>query len=69
MSRLVASPCKELAAAAVNNDGLSRVLQSVRVADLQHRADAWLADKTDAHDALRRLVIDGRDGVRRALAA
>jgi aminopeptidase N len=40
-----------------------------RVADLQDKADAWLAANEDAHDALKRLVIEGRDGVRRALQA
>ena len=38
-------------------------------AEAPARADAWLAANTDAHDALRRLVIEGRDGVRRALGA
>ena len=37
--------------------------------DLQDRADAWLAANEDAHDALKRLVIEGRDNVRRALVA
>ena len=40
-----------------------------RVPELQHKADAWLAENEDAHDALKRLVIEGRDGVRRALEA
>ena len=48
-------------------EGLYPTLQAGRVEDLQDRADAWLAANTDAHDALRRLVIEGRDGVRRAL--
>jgi aminopeptidase N len=38
-----------------------------RVPDLQAKADAWLAANDDAHDALKRMVIEGRDGVRRAL--
>jgi len=37
--------------------------------DLQTKADAWLMENADAHDALKRLIIEGRDGVRRALEA
>ncbi len=48
--------------------GLYPVLHAGRVPDLQDRADAWLAANDDAHDALKRLVIEGRDTVRRALA-
>ena len=40
-----------------------------RMPDLQDKADAWLAENDDAHDALKRLIIEGRDGVRRALQA
>jgi len=40
-----------------------------RVPDLQAKADAWLAANDDAHDALKRMIIEGRDGVRRALEA
>ncbi len=50
-------------------EGLYPVRQAGRVADLQDKADAWLAQNADAHDALKRLVIEGRDSVRRALAA
>lgn len=48
-------------------EGLYPVQLAGRVADLQDKADAWLAAHTDAHAALRRLIIEGRDGVRRAL--
>ncbi len=37
--------------------------------DLLARTDAWLADLGDRAPALRRLVAESRDGVRRALAA
>ena len=37
--------------------------------DLLARTDAWLEDLGDRHPALRRLVVENRDGVRRALAA
>ena len=50
-------------------EGLYPVEQAGRVLDLQDKADAWLAENADAHDALKRLVIEGRDGVRRALEA
>jgi len=50
-------------------EGLYPVEQAGRVPDLQSKADAWLAENDDAHDALKRLVIEGRDGVRRALVA
>jgi len=49
-------------------EGLYPTAQAGRLEDLQDRADAWLAQNADAHDALKRLVIEGRDGVRRALA-
>ena len=48
-------------------EGLYPTLQAGRVTDLQAKADAWLEANADAHDALKRLVIEGRDGVRRAL--
>lgn len=50
-------------------EGLYPAMHAGRVADLQARADAWLAANDDAHAALKRLVIEGRDGVRRALVA
>ncbi len=50
-------------------EGLYPVLHAGRVKDLQNRADAWLEANKDAHPALRRLVIEGRDGVRRSLEA
>ena len=37
--------------------------------DLLGATDAWLADLGDRHPALRRLIVENRDGVRRALAA
>jgi len=50
-------------------EGLYPVELAGRVADLQDKADSWLAANADAHDALKRMVIEGRDGVRRALEA
>jgi len=50
-------------------EGLYPTQLAGRVPDLQDRADAWLESNGDAHDALRRLIIEGRDGVRRALDA
>ena len=50
-------------------EGLYPSQHAGRVHDLQDRADAWLASNEDAHDALKRLVIEGRDNVRRALVA
>jgi aminopeptidase N len=50
-------------------EGLYPAMHAGRVEDLQDRADLWLAANEDAHAALRRLVIEGRDGVRRALKA
>ncbi|WP_062135412.1 aminopeptidase N [Demequina aestuarii] len=48
-------------------EGLYPVLLAGRYEGLQDKADAWLTENEDAHDALKRLVIEGRDGVRRAL--
>ena len=50
-------------------EGLYPSQHAGRVLDLQDKADAWLASNEDAHDALKRLVIEGRDNVRRALVA
>ena len=50
-------------------EGLYPALHAGRVKHLQERADHWLAANEDAHAALRRLIIEGRDGVRRALEA
>jgi len=50
-------------------EGLYPTQLAGRVPDLQDKADAWLETNGDAHDALRRLIIEGRDGVRRALDA
>ncbi|WP_062076621.1 aminopeptidase N [Demequina globuliformis] len=48
-------------------EGLYPVELAGRLPDLQAKADAWLEANADAHDALKRLIIEGRDGVRRAL--
>ncbi|MBX9245771.1 ERAP1-like C-terminal domain-containing protein, partial [Actinotalea ferrariae] len=37
--------------------------------DVLARTDAWLEQLGDRHPALRRLVVESRDGVRRAIAA
>ncbi len=50
-------------------EGLYPIELAGRVKDLQDKADAWLAANDDAHDALKRMVIEGRDSVRRALEA
>jgi aminopeptidase N len=48
-------------------EGLYPAEQAGRVKDLADRAAAWLAANEDAHPALRRLIIEGNDGVLRAL--
>ncbi|WP_061960587.1 aminopeptidase N [Demequina flava] len=48
-------------------EGLYPVELAGRLPELQDKADAWLAENEDAHSALKRLIIEGRDGVRRAL--
>jgi aminopeptidase N len=48
-------------------EGLYPAEHAGRVKDLPARAEAWLAANTDAHPALRRLIIEGNDGVLRAL--
>ncbi|WP_062069210.1 aminopeptidase N [Demequina sediminicola] len=48
-------------------EGLYPVELAGRVTDLQDKADAWLESNADAHSALKRLIIEGRDSVRRAL--
>lgn len=63
--RLYTDKTSEMAATLI--EGLYPVKLAGRVPDLQDKADAWLADNADAHPALRRLIIEGRDGVRRAL--
>ncbi|WP_430867312.1 aminopeptidase N [Demequina aurantiaca] len=50
-------------------EGLYPAQLAGRVPDLQDKADTWLAENADAHDALKRMIIEGRDGVRRALQA
>lgn len=50
--------------------GLYPTLQAGSAAvDVMARTDAWLENLGDRHPALRRLVVENRDGVRRALAA
>ncbi len=67
LRRIYKDKTNEMAANLI--EGLYPVAQAGRVADLQDKADAWLTENADAHDALKRLVIEGRDGVRRALQA
>ncbi|MGC4174222.1 aminopeptidase N [Demequina sp.] len=50
-------------------EGLYPATLAGRVPNLQAKAEAWLAANDDAHDALKRMVIEGYDGVRRALEA
>ena len=40
-------------------EGLYPAELAGRVPDLQGKADAWLAANEDAHDALKRMVIEG----------
>jgi aminopeptidase N len=47
--------------------GLYPLVHAGRVPDLPAKAEAWLAQNDDAHSALKRLVREGADGVRRAL--
>jgi len=49
--------------------GLYPTLLAGTGVDLLARTDAWLGELGDRHPALRRLVVENRDGVRRALAA
>jgi aminopeptidase N len=67
LRRIYAEKTNEMAANLI--EGLYPSQHAGRVLDLQDKADAWLAANEDAHDALKRLVIEGRDNVRRALAA
>ncbi len=67
LRRIYRDKTNEMAANLI--EGLYPVQQAGRVHDLQDKADAWLAENADAHDALKRMVIEGRDGVRRALEA
>lgn len=67
LRRVYAEKTNEMASNLI--EGLYPSQHAGRVLDLQDKADAWLADNADAHDALRRLVIEGRDNVRRALVA
>ena len=64
--RIYADKTNEMATTLI--EGLYPTQLAGRVADLQDKADAWLDQNADAHAALRRLIIEGRDGVRRALA-
>ncbi|GMA36805.1 ERAP1-like C-terminal domain-containing protein [Demequina litorisediminis] len=63
--RIYADKTNEMATNLI--EGLYPAELAGRVADLQDKADAWLAENAEAHDALKRLIIEGRDGVRRAL--
>ena len=65
LRRIYADKTNEMATNLI--EGLYPVMHAGRVVELQPTADAWLAANDDAHDALRRLVIEGRDNVRRAL--
>lgn len=67
LRRIYRDKTNEMAANLI--EGLYPVEQAGRVHDLQDKAEAWLADNADAHDALKRMVIEGNDGVRRALKA
>ncbi|WP_062204314.1 aminopeptidase N [Demequina salsinemoris] len=48
-------------------EGLYPTELAGRVEGLQDKAAAWLEENADAHDALKRLVREGDDGVRRSL--
>jgi len=65
--RIYAEKTNEMATALI--EGLYPSQLAGRVPDLQDKADAWLEANGDAHDSLKRLVIEGRDGVRRSLIA
>ncbi|WP_062287727.1 aminopeptidase N [Demequina phytophila] len=67
LRRIYAEKTNEIAANLI--EGLYPVELAGRVADLQDKAFAWLEANPDAHDALKRLVREGSDGVRRALRA
>ncbi|MDN4483101.1 aminopeptidase N [Demequina lignilytica] len=67
LRRIYAEKTNEIAANLI--EGLYPVQLAGRVPDLQDKAFAWLEANADAHDALRRLVVEGKDGVRRALMA
>ncbi|WP_084130346.1 aminopeptidase N [Demequina sp. NBRC 110055] len=64
--RIYADKTNEIATNLI--EGLYPTELAGRVADLQDKADQWLEANADAHDALKRLIVEGRDGVRRALA-
>ncbi|WP_062461144.1 aminopeptidase N [Demequina soli] len=67
LRRIYSTKTNEIAANLI--EGLYPVELAGRVADLQDKAFAWLEANPDAHDALKRLVREGSDGVRRALLA
>ncbi len=67
LRRVYSEKTNEMAANLI--EGLYPWQHAGRVVDLQDKADAWLSENADAHDALKRLVIEGRDNVRRALVA
>src|SRR5690606_24590223 len=65
LRRIYADKTNEMATNLI--EGLYPVMHAGRVVELQSTADEWLVQNEDAHDALKRLVIEGRDNVRRAL--
>ena len=67
LRRVYADKTNEMAANLI--EGLYPSQHAGRVPDLQAKAEAWLAANEDAHDALKRMVIEGHDNVRRALKA
>ncbi|MFP5359602.1 MAG: ERAP1-like C-terminal domain-containing protein, partial [Actinomycetes bacterium] len=67
LRRLYETKTNEIAANLI--EGLYPVALAGRVPDLQDSAFGWLEANADAHDALKRLVVEGKDGVRRALKA
>ncbi|WP_062531113.1 aminopeptidase N [Demequina rhizosphaerae] len=67
LRRIYSTKTNEIAANLI--EGLYPVELAGRVPDLQDKAFAWLEANPDAHDALKRLVSEGKDGVRRALKA
>ncbi|WP_062307697.1 aminopeptidase N [Demequina subtropica] len=67
LRRIYGTKTNEIAANLI--EGLYPTLLAGRVPDLQDKAFAWLEANADAHDALKRLVREGSDGVRRALKA
>jgi len=65
LRRIYATKTNEMASTLI--EGLYPAELAGRLPELQRLADEWLATNEDAHDALKRLVLEGRDGVRRSL--